>query len=1243
MNHHYNPDWFSDDALITNFVARQNEFLFLRDELVQAPLQGNAQHYLLVGVRGAGKTTLLKRLAVAIRQDPCLSNHLIALSFPEELYQVKNLADFWWAACDALCDELDRGKQFSLLNKLNDAIEQSQAAEKIDNPTSDSGFNVLLNFCNQLGRRPVLLVDNLDMIFERIDKSGRKLKDPNSPAYWALREALSTASSPVVIGGSVRLSEAFTSYDRAFYDFFIPKRLGKLSLQEVLEVLERLAELQGTPDLKPRLRARPGRIEALYELTGGNPRALSLIFDLLRNGPNSRAVEDFERLMDVTTPYYKARIEDLSEQAQVIMHSLAVYPGGDSLRFGHTAAEIGAYARLPTTTVSAQLTSLENEGLVEKSSNHGRAQYRIAEQLFRLWLQMRATRRIRQNVIGLTRFFEAMYELDELKVNFSQNTGASALADAKFAFAVAGTKYATLEQRDELEAFGTSRLQKYLSDNGGDIDEYLPASDAKDIPVATDKEDVRQIEKAFTADAILKCSVADLEKSFHRAVDENSQDYPLWMALGNRFYHEHGKYEKSEAAYRRAAEIRPKDVTARINLAMLLCNKLGDIQKSEKIYRCLVSEAPADPRVWYHLGNLLYHKSKRFEEARESYEQAVQLKPNYAKAWLKLGSLLEKSKKEDEAEAAFRKAVEFGPNYERNWLALANFLVSRESESDEASNAFAKAIEIRPDSKEAWLGLGKLLSKKKESFAAAEAAFNKAISIDPHDKNVWMNYAFLLSDHQEKMREAEKVYRKVIELSPGDMWPWLMMGSLIAKDNARLLEAEEAYRRAIELAADNSYWGWLRLGILLATQKSRFDEAESALRKALELRSDDTLASIQLIAMLVKEPERKADAVSIFEDLVSANKSNEKLRGQWCSFLAHEVQLMEKADGAFQEAIADFPNSSQLKMDYASFLIAKKNNLTAAESIYREIVDFDENNFNAWIELGKILKKDAQRVDEAAVAFQHAARYEITDPSALVEIATFELEYKALNLAEPMLRRAIEIDHGSIYAWGALGILLSDQKRFDEAENALRSAINCDPQAAAWVWEILGIVLGHEMERYDEAESALKKSIELDPTVRRTHAHLGNLYKLMDRNDDALEAFNNAVGSAVLPLSAGTAESEWYTECCVLRITKAVGQGNVEALKATLTDLVRNIDDPAPALVGDVFVENLLVGSLSDKKSAVMILQAMRDSNYDRYAKPLLLALEAVIANKEALISEIEPEMQDATMRMYQRLMKGLR
>jgi hypothetical protein len=238
----YNPDWVGDDRLVAGFVARLDLYAFLRGELARTPRHGTAQHALLVGPRGAGKTTMLKRLAVAIRNDADLSGHLIALSFQEELYQLKSLADFWWAACDALCDELERRGRQAEADALGDAIDGTRPMGPRTDPQDAAGLRLLLESCARLERRPVLLVDNIDMVMQRIDTRGRTRKDPLSPAYWALREALSTAHSPVVIGGAVRLDGPFAGYDKAFYDFFAVRRLSSLSLEEVEPTARRIGK-----------------------------------------------------------------------------------------------------------------------------------------------------------------------------------------------------------------------------------------------------------------------------------------------------------------------------------------------------------------------------------------------------------------------------------------------------------------------------------------------------------------------------------------------------------------------------------------------------------------------------------------------------------------------------------------------------------------------------------------------------------------------------------------------------------------------------------------------------------------------------------------------------------------------------------------------------------------------------------------------------------------------------------------
>ncbi len=839
MTHHthfYNPDWLSDDALVAGFVARQDEFHFLRDELAHAPLQGSVQHHLLIGLRGAGKTTLLKRLAVAIRRDDDLKDHLIALSFPEELYQVKHLADFWWAACEALVDELDRRGQRREADQLSATVEQARPAKAdASQQLADTGLALLQQTCQTLARRPVLLVDNLDMVFERIDKSGRKLSNPHAPAYWALREALSTASAPIVIGGSVRLTEPFTDYDKAFYDFFLPRRLGKLSLSEVRGVLQRLAQAQNTPEVTERLHQRPARIEALYELTGGNPRAVGLIFELLRTGANSRAVEDFERLMDITTPYYKARFEDLSEQAQVVMHALAVRRPGDDggLRFGHTAAEIASHAGVATSSVSAQLDTLEREGLVEKNAHHGRTQYRMAEQLFRLWLQMRANRRIRQNVIGLTEFLEAMFSFDEMQQGLTQGN-AAALNQARLSFAVAGAQQATPLRRS-LEAQGAAQVLEHLQTCGDKLDTYFAQGDlpADMHALVKLRADLRQCPPHDLSDdeqTALVGSVQlrlDEKQAFVAALCDSATAPEAAAKVRERLKLERNnllRYGLHEADFpllyeRRAAgllplpDLRAEDVQAWLpafqtpeykSMVWRLIGawstvKFTDEACAQNWLKWGKSELPnTNATEWAHVTSA-FRYSKRLDAAKNALNEAMARDANNARVWCAKAILDEETGVAPvDIEASYHHAIALDPTYAAPWYALGIFLDEKLHRSNEAETAYRKAIELDPKNSMAWNTLGLFLRTDPRRNDEAEAAFRKSIDIDPTNAISWSILGYFLQDNYKNYMEAESFHLKAINLDPNNSISWHVLGELYAKLN-NLGKAKQAFAEALRL------------------------------------------------------------------------------------------------------------------------------------------------------------------------------------------------------------------------------------------------------------------------------------------------------------------------------------------------------------------------------------------------------------------------------------------------------------
>ncbi|PWV63169.1 tetratricopeptide repeat protein [Plasticicumulans acidivorans] len=830
----YNPGWLSDEALIASFTARQALFEFLRDELRRAPRQGTVQHYLLVGVRGAGKTTLLQRLAVAIRQDTDLADHLLGLSFPEELYAIKGLADFWWAACEALVDALERRGRRAEADALDAQIEGRRAQQRTAGLHDDSGLRLLKQVCDTLQLRPVLLLDNLDQLLERLAKSGRK-KDLLTPAYWALREALSSADAPLLIGASVRLSEPFTDYDKAFYDFFVPQRLDRLSLDEVQAVFDRLAEGHGGAALRERIRARPGRVRALYELTGGNPRALGLLFELLRQGTHARAVDDFERLMDQTTPYYKARFEELPEQAQLVMHALATARRDRSaLDFGHTAAALAEHCGLDTRTVSAQLDVLINAGLVEKDSPaSGRMRYRIAEQLFRLWLQMRGSRRIRQQVITLTEFIEALYDSEErealLRSTYDRLT-ASHDSRAKLQWAL-GELQPSVADRRCLQSYATDTLLA-SAEHRTRFDAILAPGD---LPVELEwlAQARQQLLAALPRLQSLSFSEQHLEALLGAlTLDEDSKRTHVARLLDPATAAEELTRLKlqlgDESQLLRDFGLSDSDICFlhhERSCGRLLLESLSPDDRE------LRDDAQRRELAWTLLGA----GGIPIATAAQAEAWLAWSKEQFADAsseeWAAFADRLRKAGQTAAAQAAVDTALVRGESAEA-WFQQAALL--HDADPAAAEVAFRKAINLDPQDAWPWHNLGFLLAARLQRYDEAEAAYRKAIDLDPRSAWPWVSLGILLADHLQRYDEAEAAYRKAIDLNPRSAWPWKDLGLLLSDHLQRYDEAEAAYRKAIDLDPQDA-WPWNNLGNLLAARLQRYDEAETAFRKAAEL------------------------------------------------------------------------------------------------------------------------------------------------------------------------------------------------------------------------------------------------------------------------------------------------------------------------------------------------------------------------------------------------------------------------
>ena len=387
----YNPALWSRAEVRNYYIARHALLARILDDFRREKPGSRPQHRLILGQRGMGKSTLLRRLAIGVEDDPELAGQWLALTFPEEQYNVATLADFWLNCLDALSDTLEARGDIADMRAVDAEV------ERLDRTDGEGALQALLRTARKLDRRLLLLVDNIDLILGRI-----KDKD------WILREVLQQHPELLLVGASSRALEATYDYGAAFYDFFRIDELRGLSETEMRDTIVALASQRGADEVVRRIESDPGRLHVLHTLTGGNPRTAVLLYGVLLKGIDGDVRSDLEGLLDEVTPLYKARFDELPTQAQQLLDKVARH--WDPVTARQAADALGWTVNL----ASAQLDRLVQSGVVEKvkAGTGKRMAFQVAERLFNIWYLMRASRRVRRKLMWLVEYLRAFNGLD---------------------------------------------------------------------------------------------------------------------------------------------------------------------------------------------------------------------------------------------------------------------------------------------------------------------------------------------------------------------------------------------------------------------------------------------------------------------------------------------------------------------------------------------------------------------------------------------------------------------------------------------------------------------------------------------------------------------------------------------------------------------------------------------------------------------------------------------------------------
>ena len=888
----------SAERLRHTSVAREH----LLDNAIES-LRGSVgrktkSHLLFIGPRGIGKTHLLSCIEDAVQSDEALDASIVVVRFPEESNRTLSFADFLIGMCGILKDVLENEPLWA---ELFAAVQ----TEEDDARVADTLVPAIRDENRRHGRTLLVMLENLGEILTR------QIRDRNDVA--SLRKFLMADNGCLLVATAPLHFDGITDVEQPFYDFFDVQILESLSFEETVEVIRRNLEWEEREDVLKKLDDIRPRLQALYRMTGGNPRLTMMLYELIAHESITSVQEQFHLLLDRISPFYQGRLNDLPPGQCALLECLASMRDQEK-----TPAAIAARMRMSQQETSSLLKRLSDAHYL-RAARHPRDRrsrlYTIREGFFDIWLAMNLSRGARRRLPFLLEFFSHFYPsiaareekrrelraklLDEGSVDaenaldyLSEVGDKGERATAKFDMARIFARRGVAEQAASyvLEAAplagdGVSRSIARIVSQGPSAPDYLT-----------------EIEEMIAAWEMHRSG--EFEAFAHRLAQ-------MGQGLTLRTFSE------TRLVFLRDTLDSVNDAEARITQRLRIATVLMDLarwEECEEQQRHSLAEAMALANaklVAVSSNNLaqLLQRTNRLDEAEPLMRSALEIDeiafgrqhPTAAVRSNNLAGLLHATGRFREAEPLMRRALEidesaFGKQHPAVAGDLNNLatLLQETGRIVEAEPLMQRALEIdvaafgeqHPNVAIRLSNLAQLL-KNTSRIEEAERLMRHALAIDMaalgmQHPNVALdlnNLANLLQD-TNRIEEAEPLMVLALQIGEsafGKQHPTIATHlnnlAMLLKDADRNMEAEPLMRRALEI--DEAAFGKRHPAVArdlnnlaaLLQANDRTAEAEPLMRRALEIdeaafgkQHPNVAIHLNNLAALLKNTDRSIEA-----------------------------------------------------------------------------------------------------------------------------------------------------------------------------------------------------------------------------------------------------------------------------------------------------------------------------------------------------------------------------------------------
>ena len=385
---HFTPSMMPPETLEAMLVQREPLLSRCLDHVVESLRTGSSHHTLFVGPRGIGKTHLISLLHHRLSKTKEAQDKALIAWMREEEWGVTSFFEL----------------VLRILRTLDASYPQLQIEERTgpiyDLPIPQAekqAESLLLEVLGQ--KRLVVLLENLDDLFDQLGDAGHK----------AWRAFMQNHNNMILVCSTPSLFAGVTLQKSAFYGFFDIEPLSELDFEDVVSLLGKIAVERGDKKLAEFIETPEGRarIRAVHHLAEGNPRIYIIFAQFLSREALDELVQAFMHTLDELTPYYQARMKELSGQQRKIVEFLVAYRGAAPVK------HIAKSCFISQQTCSSQLKLLKEKRYVRSIEQGRESYYELCEPLMRLCMEVK-----KQRGEPLSLFVEILriwYTEDELK------------------------------------------------------------------------------------------------------------------------------------------------------------------------------------------------------------------------------------------------------------------------------------------------------------------------------------------------------------------------------------------------------------------------------------------------------------------------------------------------------------------------------------------------------------------------------------------------------------------------------------------------------------------------------------------------------------------------------------------------------------------------------------------------------------------------------------------------------------